>query len=463
MSERLRLVWAYDRPHLRHPFIVLALTSFVDAGLDATIVSSDRTPAEAPYGCDDAFSFSERERKYRVTVDRIKERQAAANGRARSYAKLTKKGAKKQPTASQRFVGTVGALWLKTLAPGRTIRGRLTRSFAKIRRDTLDTWLAYLRGFRRLLSIDADVMMASRPEAAIWAAAAARIRRLPFVYYPFELYGDQFARPSRLVAAAEKFILRRSADALITQNELRADVYVRERGARVAPVVVRNFKTTPWASRDDHEIGRLRASFPELRGKRIVLYEGSLIDGRWLDRLARSVLHLPADVAVVMMGREGAHWLERMAPVLEAPRASGRLLILPPVPHDELPAWVGDADLGVIIYDGAIRNNLFCAPGKLGDYISVGVPVLAPDFPTIAPLVNELGIGVCFTGSSAEEIARAIETALARPRASWAPALQRACDQLTWESQFPALLNAVRNLRRGDAGAAGRVVRDASR
>jgi glycosyltransferase involved in cell wall biosynthesis len=462
MSEPLRLVWAYDRPHLQHPFIVLGLNSFVHAGIDTTVVSSDKAMPDARYDSQDAFSFSDRDRNYRTTVERVKSRQAAAREKARRHAKSVRKETKKSQMLAERWSGLVGTA-LNGVARLRDLEAQLIKAEAKLRRNTLDTWRAYLRGFRRLFSIEADVIMASRPEAAFWAGFAAKLRGLPFVYYPFELYGDQFAKPNRIVATAERLVLRWFVDGLVTQNELRADVYVRERRARVEPVVVRNYKTARWDPREAGRVGCLRAQHPSLMDKRIVLYEGSLIDGRWLDRLAQSVLHLPDDVALVMMGREGAHWLERSAHWLEAPLATGRLLILPPVPHEELPQWVADADLGVIIYDGAIRNNFYCATGKLGDYVAVGVPVLAPNFPTIAPVVNNLEIGVCFEGSSPEDIAKAIQKGLARPKAMWAPALRRACEQLTWETQFPSLLTVVMNVRNGNHAGARRVPLRSSR
>ena len=112
-------------------------------------------------------------------------------------------------------------------------------------------------------------------------------------------------------------------------------------------------------------------------------------------------------------------------------------------PHDDLPDWVADADAGVVIYDDAVRNNLYCEPGKLTDYLSVGVPVIAPDFPTVGPLVRALGIGVTFEGGRPEAIAEATRRCLAQPKESWGPALDAACAKLNWESQVPSLLAAV--------------------
>jgi glycosyltransferase involved in cell wall biosynthesis len=316
--------------------------------------------------------------------------------------------------------------------------GPLGRALGRLRYATLDLWRIYARGFGKLMALPADVVVASRPEAAVVAFLAAALRGKRFVYFPFELYGEQITRPSLWLLWAERLILAR-ADAVITQNAERARVYVEERGARTTPFIVHNYKTTQPQKRG----GRLRKALGLPAGQRIVLYEGLLIPGRWLDRLALSVLHMPEDVTVVLMGREKMGWRASVEAAIAPALATGRLVIAPPVGHDELPDFVADADLGVVIYDDAVRNNLYCEPGKLTDYLSVGVPVIAPDFPTVGPLVRELGIGVTFADGSPQAIAQAVLQALAAPQAKWRPKLDAACRVLNWESQTPALLAAV--------------------
>jgi glycosyltransferase involved in cell wall biosynthesis len=194
---------------------------------------------------------------------------------------------------------------------------------------------------------------------------------------------------------------------------------------------------------EHREGGRLRAKHKLKAGTRIVLHEGVIVDGRWLEFLARSVLHMPDDVVLVMMGQEKLKWRQVHAEEIKDALATGRLILAGPVPHDELPDYVADADVGVIIYDDSVRNNVFCEPGKLSDYIAVGVPVVAPAFPTIGPVVQGYDIGRCFEGHSPEAIAATLLSVLERPKAEWAPKLERACAELTWETQAPNLLAAV--------------------
>jgi hypothetical protein len=260
------------------------------------------------------------------------------------------------------------------------------------------------------------------------------------VYFPFELYGEQIVEPSKFLLWFERFMLRHMVDAVLTQNDCRAGVLETERGSRVKPAIVHNYKPIHSERREG---GKLRAKHKLKPGTRIVLHEGVIVDGRWLEFLAQSVLHLPDDVVLVLMGQEKLKWRQVHAAEIKDALATGRLILAGPVPHDELPDYVADADVGVIIYDDTVRNNVFCEPGKLSDYIAVGVPVVAPAYPTIGPVMQGYDIGRCFEGHSPQAIAATIMSVLERPKAEWAPKLERACADLTWETQAPNLLTAV--------------------
>jgi glycosyltransferase involved in cell wall biosynthesis len=420
-----RIIWAYDLEHLLHPFIRLSIASLIEAGWDVTVVSADQAEG-APYRSIDGFSYARREAAHRRLI-------VEARGRMAETAKRWNdaRPASKGPRAWGLTAGlAVLSAW-----------SRVLEAFALARHFTWETWRIYLRGFSRLASLKGEVMIASRPQAAFWACLVAKARGMRFVYFPFELYGEQAVPPSPLVAAAERFMLRRCVDAVITQNAPRAKVLKDERGARVEPMIVHNYKRfagPPPAGR-----GRLRERLGIAAGVRIVLYEGMIVPGRWLEHLAQAALRLPEDVVVVMMGQEKLKWLKTHRRFTKRPIESGRLIVAPPVPEEELPELIADADVGVIIYDDSVRNNVFCEPGKLSDYLSAGVPVVAPDFPTIGPLVKERGLGLCFEGHTPQAIAATLMQALERPRADWAPAMERARAELTWDSQAPNLIAAV--------------------
>ena len=438
-----RVIWAYDREHLLHPFIVMGVNTLMDAGFDVTVISADRAE-NARYRSSDDFSFAARVRNFQHLVfdvrGRLEQKAVEHNHATRRLQRQLEETGRRALRGRKRLEARARMAVLRLQSGLIMLWRAVLKAYGGWRRLNIDTWTIYLRGFAGLLRTDGDVMIASRPEAAAWACLVARLRGMRFVYFPFELYGEQIVRPNPVVAAIERFILRHCVDAVVTQNECRAQVLVEERGSRVAPLIVHNYKPAQPLRRAR---GRLRERHGIGPDKKIVLYEGVIVDGRWLEYVAQSILHLPEDTVLVMMGQEKLKWRATFAEQVAPALATGRVHIGPPVPHDELLDYVADADVGIIIYDDSVRNNVFCEPGKLTDYISVGVPVVAPNFPTIGPVVREFGIGLCFDGHSPEAIASTIQAVLAKPRRAWAPSLKRACSELTWETQAPNLLAAV--------------------
>ena len=322
-SNRRRVIWAYDREHLLHPFIVMGLNTLAEAGWDATVVSADRAEGAA-YRSFDAFSFERRVRNFQHLVFKVRgELEQAAIRTEHARQKIQKKLDREGDRIPRRKRWSMRRDALKLEIGKRAIMAwrAVLKDFGAWRRLSYDTWLIYVRGFARLLQLDGDVMIASRPEAAVWAYLAAKARGMRFVYFPFELYGEQIVKPTPVVAWLERLILRHGVDAVITQNDCRAAVLRDERGSRTIPLIVHNYKSI----RAEHRAGgKLRAKHGIGPDTRIVLYEGVVVDGRWLEHVAQSVLHLPQDVVLVMMGQEKLKWRTVFADQIRAPLATGR-------------------------------------------------------------------------------------------------------------------------------------------
>ena len=284
-----------------------------------------------------------------------------------------------------------------------------------------------------------DVIISTGPQGAAIAWIANLFSKARMVYYSLELYGEQHNHLRWWWKPFERAFVRHGIDALVTQNEERARIYATERGASVKPTIVHNYKPR----RDIVPTGRLRELLRVDPSIRIVLYEGLLGRGRWLDRLALSAAHLPANARLVFMGTPSDWWLKEVQPVLNSPELSGKVLLAPWVPHAQLLQYVADADVGVIIYDDAVRNNYYCEPGKLSDYVLAGVPVIAPCFPTIEPVVRRYKVGAVFEDPSPQNIAAAITKVLNTPKSIWQEAIEAARKDLVWETQYPSLEQAI--------------------
>lgn len=68
----------------------------------------------------------------------------------------------------------------------------------------------------------------------------------------------------------------------------------------------------------------------------------------------------------------------KIAPLLnELAFKDKRVIIINQIPHKDLMKYYKTIDIGIILYKGVDKNNEYCAPNKLYEYWSHGIPVIA--------------------------------------------------------------------------------------
>ncbi len=82
--------------------------------------------------------------------------------------------------------------------------------------------------------------------------------------------------------------------------------------------------------------------------------------------------------------------------------------LIPWVPYEEKERFSSQASIGIVTYL-PYANNISCLPNKLFDYMLVGLPVVASDFPLYKEIVDGNRCGLTVDPSSPKEIARAIK------------------------------------------------------
>jgi glycosyltransferase involved in cell wall biosynthesis len=296
-----------------------------------------------------------------------------------------------------------------------------------------------------------ELIIASDPDVGCIGKILSVLKGIPFVYYPFELYGEEYSRSQNLTTSfwmwAEKMLLRSSIDLLVTQNEERASVYTNDRGATIRPLIIRNYKPRVTVS----ATGTLRRRIAVSDGQRIVLYQGALRPGRCLEQLVEAATMIADDAVLVLLGHDSAYARQYLYPIIGQHDLSNKVFLVPGVAADALPPLVADADVGVVIYEGVGRNNLFCAPGKLSDYVNASVPVVVPPFPPMRSLLVAHQFGVCYETCSPLSIALAINRVLAIPKAEWRDRMRSVQSEMIWETQEPLFVSAITRLIPGSA------------
>lgn len=448
MVNKRRIVWMFDRDAGGHPFINLGVTTLRDAGFHVLVVDSgpklvvDSGPKKVR-GKDRITPYSRDAAKARAAAgqqwvnDSIKPHLINANLAILTLQKK-KYGLEKENNSvdfTKRCEFFVPKFKYYLIA----FTMKAWRWAVRQRLLTVDLWLTYIWGLFASARHDADIVVASRPQVLGTAWVLAKLKRARLIYYPFELYGHQAADASRLILLLEKLVLSFGVDQVITQNSYRAKVY-QSRGAPKRKIVcVRNFKefTAPLGS------GRLRESLSIAPETRIALYEGVLIPGRCLGNLAKAADYLDDGNILVMMGPAQKAWQLDEALAAEGPIKKGKLIIAPPVPHDELPEYVVDAEAGIIIYDGSYLNNRYCEPGKISDYIFCSLPLAFGRYPSIAPLIEPREIGLSFDEHDPKSIARTLNELLNRGKEAYRPQIEEMKKEVSWSTQRDIFIQAV--------------------
>jgi glycosyltransferase involved in cell wall biosynthesis len=293
----------------------------------------------------------------------------------------------------------------------------------------------------------ADVYEAHDLPALLPMVMAAKLRGRPIAYHAHELWSeaaaeDRFARLWRLLDRA----LVPRCDLVVTPEENRSRILHEEFGAKQPPLTVHNcppYRAPIQSTRLRDELARRGVA-----ASTIVLYQGLIDSRRCIEEIAEATRHFADGVVLVIIGPGYGKWANPASVLARY----DRLVVLPPVPYEELQSYTASADIGILLYRNDCRNNYYCAPNKVFEYAMMGVPVIAADYPGIRALVEGEAIGLCVNPDAPREIAAAANR-MAADRELWARmranGLQATRERYNWESEFRPLLERLESLARG--------------
>ncbi len=89
--------------------------------------------------------------------------------------------------------------------------------------------------------------------------------------------------------------------------------------------------------------------------------------------------------------------------------ALNNIKVIGQIPHKELDKHYRKIDIGVILYKDVSLNHRFCAPNKLYEYWSYGIPVMAHPLPGLTPLFSHRCLGRLIDMDNQKEVLNAIK------------------------------------------------------
>jgi glycosyltransferase involved in cell wall biosynthesis len=244
--------------------------------------------------------------------------------------------------------------------------------------------------------------------------------------------------PMRGLLARQERGWAHAADRVMTVNQAYAEVMA-ERLRVPLPVIVMN-----CSYRFDPPVPRERRFHDALGlepATRVVLYHGGLFPDRGIEQLMDAIRDVSSAVLVLM----GYGVLEPMLRERAAdPAAEGRIRLLPPVPPDELLAWVACADVVAMPIQPSTLNHRLTTPNKLFEAMAAGVPVVASDLPGMATIVRSTQCGLLCDPADPASIATALQAILDAPDeerlAYGRRGLEASHTEYSWERQAGILL-----------------------
>lgn len=300
----------------------------------------------------------------------------------------------------------------RRLLSRRLLQRRLNLSRATVRwaKDLLRPWhrtsrfLAFWReSAKRVTELAPALVVSSDLPGLVGAGRAARRLGVPHLHDCHELYLESASfRPveRRIFAPFERRYLRR-AESVIAVNRSIAVEYCRRYGRE--PVVVRNCAPRLTSNLQVRDL-RVMAGLPP--SSRIVLYQGGFSAGRGLEVCVASVVQLPPDVHLVMLGY--GPLAEGLVELAGSHGVTDRVHVLDAVPPEELASCTVSATVGLMPYQPVSRNNYLALPNKVFEYTAVGVPIVVSDLPELRRIALEEGCGHVFDPFDASSLAAAL-------------------------------------------------------
>ena len=264
------------------------------------------------------------------------------------------------------------------------------------------------------------------------------------IYDSHELYFDRIqntqSRFDDRIKQAERKMekdLAQSCESIITVGDKIAD-HLKQTFNVERPLVLRNVV-------DLRNITTQSAQVFPINNFRTVVHSGGITYGRRLHELIQSMVYLPDDVAIVLVGSGSLE--DELVALAEELGTHERLFIVPPVQPHEVSATIAQADVAMVIITTTSLSYRFSVPNKYFEAIAAGLPVVTSLAPEIAQMTQDYKIGISVDAQEPQAIAQAILDILEPDQYQvYRKNVLKAREVINWEQEEKKLINLYHGL-----------------
>jgi len=263
--------------------------------------------------------------------------------------------------------------------------------------------------FKSLLTINKikpKVCHGHDPSGLFVAYFAKVIWNCHIIYDSHELWGHTSHMENynkilyKIGGILEKLIINK-IDFVITVNHSIGDLLKKNTGKENVEII-RNISEN---NSTKNNLNRTHLKLPN--SKFILIYIGSLAQGRGVGQLIKCMKNVRQDIGLVIVGGE-PEYHDEYNRLIEGCSLMGRVGLLPAVSPNEVISICSVADVGIHPIENTCLNHFYCLPNKLFQYIQAGIPVLCSDFPEMRKIVNDYKVGEVFAVEDINNISNTI-------------------------------------------------------
>lgn len=301
----------------------------------------------------------------------------------------------------------------------------------------------WVNATRSALRFSPDVVHANDGNTLVPAMAVRALsrRRVGIVYDSHELWLHRNIRQDRLLAPLVERLSEalgvRQADGVITVSPSIARWLQETYSLAEAPSLVRNVPAE--GPLPDTSTGVLRERAGLTAEDKVIAYGGRITSSRGIEETIAALPHLPDEVHFVLLGYGEPDALASVRAEAASHGVSERVHLVGAVAPDEVSRALADGDVAVVHVRPVCLSYRYALPNKLFESIRAGLPIAAADLPDMREVVERLGVGEVFHGTSAEDLAAALVSILEDPE-PYRERARRAAPTLTWELEAARML-----------------------